>query len=40
MKKIVPDGSINMDLKYIKEMLRFSDSKLHNIGAFLGGVAA
>ncbi len=31
---------MKIDDKYVKEMLRFSDSKLHNVSAFLGGVAS
>lgn len=31
---------MRVDDKYVKEMLRFSDSKLHNVSAFLGGVAS
>jgi hypothetical protein len=34
------DESWRIDDKYVKEMLRFSDSKLHNVSAFLGGVAS
>ena len=42
MSQIAPmdDGSIKLEDKYIKEMIRFGDSKLHNISAFLGGVAS
>jgi amyloid beta precursor protein binding protein 1 len=31
---------VKVEDKYVKEMLRFSDSKLHTVGAFLGGVAS
>lgn len=34
------DGSIKIDDKYVKEMIRYSDSKLHTVAAFLGGVAS
>lgn len=37
---IVPDGSITLSEKYLKELLRFGDSKLHTVAAFLGGVAS
>ena len=40
MQKVIPDDSIKLDEKYIKELVRFSDSKLHNISAYLGGVAS
>lgn len=36
-------GSLNeqpVAEKYIREVLRFGTSKLHNISAYLGGVAA
>jgi hypothetical protein len=29
-----------VDERYIREILRFGTSKLHNISAYLGGVAA
>ena len=38
---LVPEGGSKLEAdKYCKEMCRFSDSQLHNTGAFLGGVAA
>lgn len=40
MKQIVPDESIKLDEKYVNELTRFGDSKLHNVGAFLGGIAS
>jgi amyloid beta precursor protein binding protein 1 len=40
MQKVIPDDSIKLDDKYIKEIVRFSDSKLHSVSAFLGGVAS
>lgn len=40
MKQIFPDDSVKLDENLLKEMVRFSDSKLHNVGAFLGGVAS
>ena len=42
MSQIAPmdDGSLNLEDKYVKEMIRFGDSKLHKISAFLGGVAS
>ncbi len=42
MEKVNPDNdpSIKVDDKYVREMLRFSGSKLHNISAMLGGIAA
>jgi amyloid beta precursor protein binding protein 1 len=36
--KITP-GQMISD-KFIKEMMRFSDSKVHTVSAFLGGVAS
>ena len=38
VKKITPDQQLNPD--YIHEMLRFSDSTVHSVSAFLGGVAS
>jgi amyloid beta precursor protein binding protein 1 len=35
-----PDGSMTLNDKYVRELIRFSDSKLHTVGAFLGGVAS
>ena len=42
MSQIAPmdDGSFKLEDKYVKEMIRFGDSKLHNVSAFLGGVAS
>jgi NEDD8-activating enzyme E1 regulatory subunit len=42
MSQIFPmdDGSMKIEDKYIQEMIRFGDSKLHNVSAFLGGVAS
>ena len=40
MSKVIPDDSVKLDDKYIKEIIRFSDSKLHNVSSFLGGVAS
>jgi amyloid beta precursor protein binding protein 1 len=40
MKRVIPDDTIKLDDKYVKEMLRFSDSKVHTVAAFLGGVAS
>jgi NEDD8-activating enzyme E1 regulatory subunit len=40
LSHIAPDGSISVSEKYLKEVLRFADSKLHTVGAFLGGVAS
>jgi hypothetical protein len=34
------DGSMKIEDKYVQEMIRFGDSKLHNVSAFLGGVAS
>ncbi len=34
------DPSIKVDDKYLIEMIRYSDSQIHNISAFLGGVAS
>jgi len=38
--KLSPDGSGKADEKYLKELIRFADSKLHTVASFLGGVAA
>jgi amyloid beta precursor protein binding protein 1 len=38
MSLIGTDSSL--DDKYLKELLRFSDSRLHTVSAFLGGVAS
>jgi hypothetical protein len=35
---ITPDK--NFDEKYLHELLRYSDSNIHTISAFLGGVAS
>ncbi len=35
-----PDGSIKVDPKYVDELVRVSDSKIHNVSSFLGGVAS
>jgi len=43
LKQINPEGdnaSVKIEDKYVHEMIRFSDSKLHTVGAFLGGVAS
>lgn len=42
MRRINPDNnpSICLDDKYLIEMIRYSDSHIHNISAFLGGVAS
>ncbi|CDW84911.1 nedd8-activating enzyme e1 regulatory subunit [Stylonychia lemnae] len=40
LSKISPDGSAKIDDKYIREIIRFSDSQLHVISAFLGGIAS
>ena len=34
------NDSVKVDDRYVKEMLRFSDSQLHSVSAFLGGVAS
>lgn len=34
------DPAIKVDDKYVREMLRFSGSKLHNVSAVLGGIAS
>lgn len=39
MSQLGPDVPQIQD-RYIHEMLRFSDSKLHTVSAFLGGVAS
>jgi len=42
MSQIFPmsDGSIKVEDKYVNEMIRFGDSKLHNVSALLGGIAS
>ncbi len=42
MKEVNPenDAAIKVEDKYVREMLRFSGSKLHNISAVLGGIAS
>lgn len=42
MKEVNPenDPAIKVEDKYVREMLRFSGSKLHNISAVLGGIAS
>ena len=43
LQKINPDGSndsVKVDNKVVKELLRYSDSQLHTVSAFLGGVAS
>jgi len=40
MHRIFPDGSMTLNEKYLKELLRYADSKLHTVSAFLGGVAS
>ena len=43
LKQINPEGdnpSVKVEDKYVREMIRFSDAKLHTVGAFLGGVAS
>jgi hypothetical protein len=42
MSQILPmdDGSMKIEDKYVHEIIRFGDSKLHNVSAFLGGVAS
>ena len=40
MEKINGAGADNISPKILKEMVRFSDSRLHTVGAFLGGMAA
>lgn len=37
--KITPDTKFEND-NYIHELMRYSDSKIHTISAFLGGVAS
>ena len=34
------DFDLNLQEKYLREILRFGKSKVHNISAFLGGVAS
>eukprot|EP00347_Sterkiella_histriomuscorum_P009093 403342543 len=40
MSQIMSDGSLRIEDKYIKEIVRYSDSKIHTVAAFLGGVAS
>ncbi len=40
MKTVIPDDSVKIEDKYIREMIRYGDSKLHAVSAFLGGVAS
>lgn len=42
MAKVNPDNdpSIKVEEKYVREMLRFSGAKLHNVSAVLGGMAS
>ena len=42
MNEVNPDNdpAIKVDDKYVREMLRFSGSKLHNVSAVLGGIAS
>ena len=42
MMKVNPNNepSIKVEDKYIREILRFSGSKLHNVSAILGGIAS
>jgi hypothetical protein len=40
MNEVFPDHDMTLPDKYLKELVRYSDSKLHTIGAFLGGVAS
>jgi len=32
--------NISLDSKYVFEMVRYGESKLHNVSAFLGGIAS
>jgi hypothetical protein len=34
------DGSIKVEDSFIREMVRVGDSRMHPVGAFLGGVAS
>jgi NEDD8-activating enzyme E1 regulatory subunit len=38
VSKITPDQKV--DEKYVREIMRFSDSKIHTVSAFLGGIAS
>lgn len=38
VKKSTPDQKA--DDRYIKEMIRFADSKIHTVSAFMGGIAS
>lgn len=40
MTKIMSDGSIQIKDSFVNEMVRYSDSKIHTVSAFLGGVAS
>ncbi len=42
MSKINPEGdpAIKVEDRYIREIIRFSGSKLHNVSAVLGGIAS
>ncbi len=40
LEKISYEGQGKVDDKYLQEITRFADSKLHTVGAFLGGVAS
>jgi len=31
---------VSIDDKYVREIIRYSDSKLHVVSAFLGGIAS
>jgi amyloid beta precursor protein binding protein 1 len=39
-RNIMSDGTINIQDSYLREMCRYSDSKIHSVAAFLGGVAS
>ena len=39
-KGIMADGTIHIKDTYIKEMMRYADSKIHSVAAFIGGVAS
>ena len=36
--KITPDKKFNE--KYLHEIIRFTDSKIHTVSAFMGGIAS
>ena len=40
VKEMSSEAEIKPDPRHIKELLRFGKAKLHNIGSYLGGVAA